>query len=138
MLLEHGWITRSADSWQLTSKGEFEGGRYLNSERFGTYIGWPERIATHRIFVANPDARRWSAAALAYRIGLTPRLSSLLLRELGWVAPGLRGWILTDRGRELGGSEEGGPDHRGATGFLATGNTRGTRSAPAPGTPDYR
>lgn len=106
MLQEYGWIKRSGNAWRLTRKGEFEGGRYVKSERFGTYIGWPQQIAEHRIFLSNPDARHWSVAALAHRIDLTPRQTALFLRELGWIRPGLKGWLLTEKGRQHGGEQE--------------------------------
>ena len=41
LLAEHGWIVRNGEQWRLTRKGEFEGGRYQESERFGPYIACP-------------------------------------------------------------------------------------------------
>ncbi|MCP4815743.1 MAG: hypothetical protein GY888_24785, partial [Planctomycetaceae bacterium] len=41
-LKDYGWIQRSTDSWVLTSKGEFEGGTYQTSRRYGRYIVWPQ------------------------------------------------------------------------------------------------
>ena len=36
-LKDYGWIERANESWILTQKGEFEGGSYHNSRRFGAY-----------------------------------------------------------------------------------------------------
>lgn len=110
LLQEHGWIQRRGDRWQLTPKGEFEGGRYVKSDRYGTYVGWPASITEHRIFIASGELRRWSASALGYRLGLSARMTSLLLRDIGWTRPAVRGWALTARGEAVGGIQERDPD----------------------------
>lgn len=110
LLAEHGWIVRQGEQWKLTRKGEFEGGRYLNSERFGTYIAWPERIVDHRLFTTSPEATLLSAAALGTRVGLSARQTNLLLMELGWIRRGIKGWELTPRGKALGGVQEEQPE----------------------------
>jgi hypothetical protein len=110
LLAEHGWIQRQGEQWKLTRKGEFEGGRYLNSERFGTYIAWPERIIDHRLFTTSPDATLLTAAALGLRVELSARQTNLLLLELGWIRRGVKGWEVTPRGRALGGVQEEQPD----------------------------
>jgi hypothetical protein len=110
LLSEHGWIVRQADQWKLTRKGEFEGGRYLNSERFGTYIAWPERVIDHRLFSTSPEATLLTASALGKRVGLSARQTNLLLLELGWIRKGVKGWELTPRGKALGGLQEEYPD----------------------------
>ncbi len=105
LLQRRGWITRGADGWRLTAKGEFEGGRYIDSERFGTYIGWPEDIVEHRIFTSDPEAQRLGLETLAHQLDLGPRRCRLLLRELGWIRPARRGWVLTEAGRRLHGQQ---------------------------------
>jgi hypothetical protein len=110
ILSEHGWIMRTGDQWRLTRKGEFEGGRYLNSDRFGTYIAWPETILEHRIFNASPESTLLTASLLGARVGLSARQTNLLLLELGWIRKGVKGWELTERGRSLGGTQEEYPD----------------------------
>ena len=42
LLSERGWIRREGKAWRLSPKGEFEGGRYTQHEKFGEYIVWPE------------------------------------------------------------------------------------------------
>ncbi|MEE2653555.1 MAG: hypothetical protein VYE54_12590, partial [Pseudomonadota bacterium] len=51
-LKDYGWIRKIDDGWALTAKGEFEGGRYVNSKRYGRYIVWPPAIIEHRLFQA--------------------------------------------------------------------------------------
>lgn len=105
-LAEHGWIVRQNEQWRLTRKGEFEGGKYLEHERFGNYIAWPERVLEHRLFNDGPDATWLTASALGTRIGLPARQANLLLLELGWIRKGVKGWELTPRGKAVGGIQE--------------------------------
>ena len=49
-LLEKSWIDRAGDHWRLTGKGEFEGGEYVGSKKYGEYIGWPVTITDHSVF----------------------------------------------------------------------------------------
>ena len=44
-LRDCGWIRKVDDGWVLTAKGEFEGGEYIHSRRYGRYIVWPDAIA---------------------------------------------------------------------------------------------
>jgi len=106
LLLESGWIVRQGEQWRLTRKGEFEGGRYLDSERFGTYIGWPEEVLEHPLFSRSAEDTLLTATALGLRAGLPARQVNLLLLELGWICKGLKGWELTPRGRAFGGVQQ--------------------------------
>lgn len=110
LLVENGWIVRQGEQWRLTRKGEFEGGKYLNSERFGTYIGWPEHVLEHRLFTTGLEQTQLTAAALGLRLGLSARQTNLLLLELGWIRKGVKGWELTAQGKALGGVQEEYPD----------------------------
>ena len=49
-LTEKSWIDRVDNHWRLTGKGEFEGGEYIQSKKYGEYIGWPQSIVDHSIF----------------------------------------------------------------------------------------
>jgi hypothetical protein len=111
LLASHGWIQRQGEHWRLTGKGEFEGGRYQNSERYGAYIAWPERIVQHRLFNASSQEHSLlTSAMLGARVGLSARQVNLLLLELGWVRKGLKGWELSPQGKALGGLQEEYPD----------------------------
>lgn len=110
LLSEHGWIQRQGEQWRLTGKGEFEGGRYRHSERFGQYIAWPETLLQHRIFNAGQEHGLLGSAMLGERFGLSARQVNLLLHELGWIRRALRGWEITPRGKVLGGIQEEYPD----------------------------
>jgi hypothetical protein len=110
MLSEHGWIERHGEHWRLTGRGEFEGGRYQNSERFGPYIAWPETVLQHRLFTADNDHSMLTSAMLGERFGLSARQTTLLLHELGWMRRAVKGWEITSRGKTLGGVQEEYPD----------------------------
>ncbi len=106
-LIERQWLTREKGNdgkhhYQLTAKGEFEGGEYLQSDKFGRYIVWPQSLLQHRL-LATLEAKQLSATALAKPVGAPARLVNLLLAELGWIEAVASGWQLTPTGHSLGG-----------------------------------
>lgn len=102
-LRESGWIKKLEDGWALTAKGEFEGGEYRHSKRFGRYIVWPPTIAEHAILKAMDDTRMLSAAELASPWQLSPATMHRALAELGWLKRSFHGWELTALGQQQGG-----------------------------------
>lgn len=104
-LKDYGWIRKVDDGWLLTAKGEFEGGEYIHSRRFGRYIVWPETITGHPLLVGMEANRRLTADALAKRFGLSVREFNRVLAERGLLRHGILGWRLTQRGEEAGGIE---------------------------------
>ncbi|WP_419811283.1 hypothetical protein [Bacterioplanoides sp.] len=105
-LLERQWITRTVkdgkNHYSLTSKGEFEGGEYQTSDKFGTYIVWPETLLEHRL-LQDMEQPRLTASSIAKGASLSARLVNLLLQELHWIEPLANGWQTTSRGQALGG-----------------------------------
>lgn len=99
-----GWIERRGDNWALTAKGEFEGGSYRESQKFGRYIIWPAAVVEHQ-FLSNPDAQLISTTLLAKHFDLSRKAIDRLLQELGWVAPGRKGWLVTAAGALIGGHQ---------------------------------
>lgn len=102
-LKDYGWIRKLEDGWALTAKGEFEGGRYVNSKRYGRYIVWPSSIADHRLFQAMESQRLLSAAQLGKPLAISARQVNRLLCALGYVVSGRRGWEVSASGHTLGG-----------------------------------
>lgn len=43
-MIDAGWIVQEGKQWQLTAKGEFEGGIYRDSHKYGRYIVWPASV----------------------------------------------------------------------------------------------
>lgn len=104
-LKDYGWIRKLDDGWSLTSKGEFEGGEYVHSKRYGRYIVWPLDLAVHPLFKAMEDNQTTSARVLGKPYGLTARQVNRLLAELAWIKHGFQGWELTVLGEQHGGTQ---------------------------------
>jgi len=106
-LRDYGWIDRAGDAWILTPKGEFEGGTYQQSRRYGRYIIWPERLEHHPLLAAIESNQRISAASMRrYYPRLHARQINRALAELGLQHHSIIGWELTERGKVLGGQQE--------------------------------
>lgn len=105
LLQDKGWIERIDNHWKLTGKGQFEGGDYVNSKKYGEYIGWPESILEHHIFVElfNLPMR---TRVIGKELNISAHRFNALLAEIGWQKGFHRGWILTELGRSLGGKEQ--------------------------------
>ena len=106
-LRDYGWIKRAGDAWVLTPKGEFEGGSFQQSSRFGRYIVWPERLQHHPLLAAIESNQRITAASMCrYYPRLHPRQINRALAELGLQHHSILGWELTALGKSLGGLQE--------------------------------
>ncbi|WP_426415365.1 hypothetical protein [Aestuariirhabdus sp. LZHN29] len=104
LLADSGWIEKQGDKWRLTPKGQFEGGRYTQSEKYGEYIVWPQALVEHALFARLPAAPL-TATQLGGKLGIGARLCNLLLAELGWIRTYRKGWQLTAAGLALGGQQ---------------------------------
>ncbi|MEH6589667.1 MAG: hypothetical protein V7746_05380 [Halioglobus sp.] len=106
-LKDYGWIDRQGDNWVLTNKGEFEGGGYQNSRRYGRYIVWPDTLEQHPLVLAIESKQRITAAGMTrYYSRLHPRQINRSLAELGLQQHSILGWELTEFGKRLGGQQE--------------------------------
>ncbi len=106
-LKDYGWIQRAGDNWVLTPKGEFEGGGYQNSRRYGRYIVWPEKLDHHPLLAAIESNQRINAASMCrYYPRLHARQINRALAELGLQHHTILGWELTRLGKRLGGKQE--------------------------------
>ncbi len=106
-LKDYDWIRRVGDSWKLTQKGEFEGGTYQSSRKYGNYIVWPEHLDQHPLLAAIESNQRITAASLCrYYPHTDPRQLNRALAEMGLQEHSVLGWELTPRGRALGGQQE--------------------------------
>lgn len=107
ILKDYGWIQRTSESWALTPKGEFEGGSYHTSRRYGSYIVWPEQLHLHPLLQAIESNQRITAASMCrYYPRLHARQINRALAELGLQHHSILGWELTRLGRSLGGLQE--------------------------------
>ncbi len=107
ILKDYGWIKRIGDNWALTPKGEFEGGSYHSSRRYGSYIVWPEHLDQHPLLQAIESNIRITATSMCrYYPRLHARQINRALAELGLQIHSTMGWELTRLGRSLGGLQE--------------------------------
>lgn len=104
LLAQGGWINKMDGHWQLTEKGKFEGGIYINHPKYGEYIAWPETIKNHPLLKLLPEAPL-SATHIGQKWELPARLVNLILAERGLIKKYLHGWLITDKGAELGGQQ---------------------------------
>lgn len=105
LLTTGGWIVKVDNHWQLTEKGKFEGGIYVNHPKYGEYIAWPESIQHHHLLKLLPEAPL-SATNLAHKWDIPARLVNLLLAEKGLIKKHIRGWLLAPKGKKLGGQQQ--------------------------------
>jgi hypothetical protein len=102
-LRDCGWIRKVDDGWALTAKGEFEGGEYVHSKRYGRYIVWPATLLEHQLLRGIESNRLLNSAQLARKFQITAREVRRLLGDLGLLRRTFNGWELTREGERLGG-----------------------------------
>lgn len=107
LLAEQNWIVREDNQWRLTTQGEYHGGSYLQSDKYGEYIVWPESLVNHSL-LADFQEEWLTATRLGEKLGLAARRVNMLLSELGWLEKDQRGWMITERGTQLGGDQRNG------------------------------
>ncbi|ACE83794.1 hypothetical protein [Cellvibrio japonicus] len=105
LLTSGGWIVKVDGHWQLTEKGRFEGGIYVNHPKYGEYIAWPESIQQHPLLKLLPEAPL-SATNLSHKWDIPARLVNLLLADKGLIKKHVRGWLLTGSGKAIGGQQQ--------------------------------
>ncbi|MET0357208.1 MAG: 4-alpha-glucanotransferase [Cellvibrio sp.] len=104
LLAQGGWMVKVDNHWQLTEKGKFEGGIYINHPKYGEYIAWPESVQDHPLLRLLPEAPL-SATHIGNKVDVPARVINLLLAERGWIKKHIRGWLLSSRGKALGGEQ---------------------------------
>lgn len=102
-LQNYGWIKKSDDGWLLSNKGEFEGGEYNQSKRYGRYIVWPDSIKDHRIIIDLQNHRMETAAMIGRTFDFSPREVNRIFAEMGWLKRCAQGWQLSSNGEAAGG-----------------------------------
>jgi len=104
LLAQGGWIIKVDGHWQLTEKGKFEGGIYLNHPKYGEYIAWPDAVKSHPLLKLLPEAPL-SATHIGQKWDMPARLVNLILAERGLIKKYLHGWLLTEKGEHTGGQQ---------------------------------
>ena len=105
VMIDAGWINQQGKEWLLTSKGEFEGGIYKQSKKYGQYIVWPDTIFTHAV-ITELGEKHISATMIAKHYDLSARIVNRLLAEMGLINAFAKGWQLTPLGLTNGGLQQ--------------------------------
>jgi hypothetical protein len=112
-LIEAGWLEHKGENqqkdqtkvWCLTKKGEFEGGAYRESQKFGRYIVWPQSILSHDV-IKNLQETAITASNISASFDISAIILNKLFSDLGWIKGKDKGWVVTDRGEKHGGIQE--------------------------------
>lgn len=99
ILINIGWVLKEEGKLQLTDSGKEMGATYLESKRFGIYIGWPDDI---KLPSSIPVNQMLKAFDIAKQFNLSARRINLILSELGWIERYLKGWKVTASGLKIG------------------------------------
>lgn len=102
LLSDQKWMQHVDDKWQLTPQGEYHGGQYQHSDKYGDYIVWPATLVDLPL-LQQLDGVMLSATKLADFYHVAATTMNLLFSNLGWIDKDQRGWMLTDLGIKLGG-----------------------------------
>jgi hypothetical protein len=97
-----GYITKKENNWVLTEVGKANGGEYKESNQYGTYIVWSEELDIG-IKSSNQVV---TSTTIGKHFNLSANKINYILSELGWLNKGLKGWVVTDQGKKLGGIQD--------------------------------
>jgi hypothetical protein len=125
-LQQMGLVQKIGDKWELTDAGKNRGGKYISSQKYGTWIAWPRDVikvesgspggeATPLADVAKEQ--HLSATALGRTFNLPATRMNYVLSELGWIQKSLKGWKVTQQGIAVGGVQR--EDSRSGVPFVA-------------------
>lgn len=108
-LVEKGFIERKNDSWELTSAGQVQGGEFVESAKFGKYIVWPETLlgdeSPSQSESHGASTNSLTARLIGNHFELSANKINFILSELGWLQKGIKGWVITEQGKKLGGQQ---------------------------------
>lgn len=105
ILNDSKFIYRKDNKWHLTSKGNEVGGKIAYTEAKEEFIVWPDDFNPKNI---NIDLN--TSFINATRIGEEYRVSNQrvnnILCELGWIDQAIKGWKITQLGKNAGGVQK--------------------------------
>lgn len=125
LMIESGWLIHNDSAkgvgksakkdaekgkdWALTAKGEFEGGIYRESKKFGQYIVWPSTVLSHPAITGLSESTM-SVTSVGKHLNLPAKTINKLFAELGWISPFSKGWQLNPLGQRNGGQQHSNDD----------------------------
>ena len=105
-LLEQSFITKKGDNWLLTEKGKSIGGEYKESKQYGKYIVWPDNLNigdSPNEATKNNSGKLITSTSIGKHFELLANKINDIFSELGWLKKGLKGCLVTEQGKKLGG-----------------------------------
>ncbi|EDM26517.1 hypothetical protein LNTAR_01877 [Lentisphaera araneosa HTCC2155] len=117
-LLAAGLTTQVEGKWQLTDNGKILGGEIRSSKQYGDYIVWPEDLLQKLNSAPESSGQSPTTAApgkskttlsstkIGSHFSYSASKINKILAELGWIEKGVKGWKITDAGRQHGGVEQ--------------------------------
>lgn len=105
-LADMNLMLHKGDSWDLTPAGLAKGGIYKNTEKYGRYIVWPESILGEFESGVDDSGSDQTATSIGKHFGVPANRINSILSELGWIKRDvLKGWLVTNLGTKMGGSQ---------------------------------
>ena len=98
-------ICRQNDKWHLTTKGLDVGGKMISNEKYGDFIAWPENFSPFNIG-DNSKKELLTATKIGEKFEISNQRVNNILSELGWVEQAIKGWKITNTGRNVGGIQK--------------------------------
>jgi hypothetical protein len=105
-LLEQSFIVKEGDNWLLTEKGKSLGGEYRESKQYGKYIVWPDNLnvgESPNEATENQPGKLLTSTSIGKHFDLSAKKINDILLELRWLKKGLKGYLVTEPGKKLGG-----------------------------------
>ncbi len=104
ILKEKGYIKEDEGSWVISPEGESVGGEIKESDKYGSYLVWPENILDDEKNNAE-QGELLSATDISKHFKISRNKINPIFSELGWIKRGLVGWTITEPGKKLGGKQ---------------------------------
>jgi hypothetical protein len=103
-MAELGFINRTGNTWDLTAAGKLKGGIYKEHEKYGRYIVWPQSLKDELDGNHPDDIQHFlTSTHIGKHFEISASRTNSLLSELGLIEKGVKGWLVTDLGKRLGG-----------------------------------
>lgn len=99
------YIVKNNNKWELTNKGQLQGGNYRESKQYGRYVIWPEDIQFNlkKTSASKLPKTLITASAIGNKFKLSANKTNYIFSELGWIKKCIKGWVLTYQGEKQGG-----------------------------------
>jgi len=105
IFISSGYLEKDTEGFKITKKGEENGACWHTHAKYGTYIVWPENISPPNIAQTN-SKEYLNATTIANKYNLSARKINMIFSEIGWIQRYLKGWNITELGKQNGGIEK--------------------------------